>query len=370
MPQGIRSILGKRSRVTKPSQPKPTSSPSKSASASSPRKAARKPREVPEELFPDKLDDEGLATLLTTELTLRDAVQAMRYIRSHMFTPVPTSGFNSTRTAELLNYRLGVPPIVTTGHLNAILNSPTRVEKEVAELNRKGILRKVRVERRGGIGHALIESSDLEDMVWKTPSLSKDTQDSFIAFLTQNPVAQDLPQDALSAQELRELQSEGYIVTRMQARPGSTLHVRPEDRTTLTSIQRVSQAASGSVAAVGGSNAIHLSGGGGGSGSRGASTVRNDGMSYRIAIPGHGRYLKLAEAALDWLRDTLARTKWGEGPEGWLKERFEGGGLYGPRWKDFEGLEWDWLLGEAVGLGVIELFDTASVGRGIRASGS
>jgi hypothetical protein len=294
----------------------------------------------------------------------------MRYIRSHMFTSVPTSGFNSTRTAELLNYRLGVPPIVTTGHLNAILNSPTRVEKEVVELNRKGVLRKVRVERRGGIGHALIESSELERMVRETPSISKSAQDNFLGFLTANPVAQDLPKGTLSSQELRELQNEGFIVTRMQARPGSTLHVRPEDRTTLTSIQRVSQAASGTVAAVGGSNAIHLSGGGGGGGSTGPSSAPDDGMSYRLAIPGHGRYLKVAEAAVDWLRETLAKTKWGEGPEGWLKERFEGGGLYGPRWKEFWGLEWEWLLGEAVGLGVVELFDTSSVGRGVRASGS
>jgi hypothetical protein len=93
-------------------------------------------------------------------------------------------------------------------------------------------------------------------------------------------------------------------------------------------------------------------------------------MSYRLAIPGHGRYLKLAEAAVDWLREALAKTKWGEGPEAWLKERFEGGGLYGPRWKEFSGLQWEWVLGEAVGLGVVELFDTASVGRGVRASGS
>jgi hypothetical protein len=219
----------------------------------------------------------------------------------------------------------------------------------------------------------LIERSDLENMIRKATSLSPSARDTFLSFLAENPLAQDVPKGLLSVQELRELQQEGFITTRMHINLGSTLHIRPEDRTTLTSIQRVSQAASGSMAAIGGSNAIHMSGGGGGGGggsSRGSASVSDDGMSYRLAIPGHGRYLKLAEAAVDWLREALAKTKWGEGPEAWLKERFEGGGLYGPRWKEFSGLQWEWVLGEAVGLGVVELFDTASVGRGVRASGS
>jgi hypothetical protein len=243
------------------------------------------------------------------------------------------------------------------------------VEREVVELNGKGVLRKMRVARRGGIGHALIESSSLEAMVRDAPRLSVMTQNKFIAFLRDNPLAQTLPHDAFTLDETNELVRAGFLFSAMHARAGDTLHIRPEDRTTLMSIERVSQAASGTVSAVGGENAIHLSGGSGG-GSRARTLDREDSMTSRIAIPGHGRYLKLAEAAVDWLRETLAKTKWGEGPEGWLKERFEGGGLYGPRWKEFWGLEWDWLLGEAVGLGVVELFDTSSVGRGVRASGS
>lgn len=99
-----------------------------------------------------------------------------------------------------------------------------------------------------------------------------------------------------------------------------------------------------------------------------ASAAADD--CYRVAIPGHGRHLKLAEDALSWLRETLGRTRWGEGPEDWLRERFEGGGLHGPRWRDLHGLEWTWVLGEAVGLGVVEVFQTGAVGRGVRALGS
>ena len=100
----------------------------------------------------------GLAKLLEENLSLRDVVQAMRYIRSRMFSPVPSTGFNSTRTAEVLNYRATTAPLVTVGHLNAVLRSPGKVERELAELTLKGVVRKVRVERRGGMGEALIET--------------------------------------------------------------------------------------------------------------------------------------------------------------------------------------------------------------------
>lgn len=314
--------------------------------------------------FTEKLDDVGITRILSEELTLRDVVQAMRFIRSRMFTPVPNSGFTSTRTSELLNYRASVPPIVTTGHLNAVLDSPTRVEREIVELVSKGILRKFRVERRGGIGHALIEASDLETMV-KKANLSPETEKLFLRFLREDPSAQTVPKRLLSVSQADELVRAGFLISAMQARPESTLHVRPEDRTTLTSIQHVSQFASGTVSAVGGRNAIHLSGGGGGKG----RSDHQDAFGYRLAVPGHGRYLKLAEEAVDWLREALAKTKWGEGPEVWLRERFTGGELYGTRWKDFWGVEWEWLLGEAVGLGIVEAFDTSSVGKGIRATG-
>jgi hypothetical protein len=335
---------------------------------------------------------------MSQELTLRDVVQAMRYVRLRMFTSVPTSGFNSTRTTELLNYRTSMPPIVTIGHLHAILRSPAKVERELAELQSQGTIRKMRVERRGGQGEAVIESSELESMLSKA-GISSATRANFTRFLTDHPSAQTLEPGALTDTEADELVRTGFLTSSMQYAPGSTLHVRPEERTTLTSIEHVSRHASGSVSAVGGRNAIHLAGGGSGSlslrhqnssfsnnsspsapGTPGAGVTStpprlphaqsssSDAM-LKLAIPGHGRYLKLASAAIDWLREALGRTKWGECPESWLKERFEGGGLYGPRWKEFSGLEWDWVIGEAVGLGVVELFETGSVGKGVRALG-
>lgn len=361
MPQSLRSILGKSNRVRKPSRPTPAR---QTTSSPSPRKA-RKPKDKDDEkdYFGDKLDDVGMAKLLAEELTLRDVVQAMRYIRSRMFTPVPSTGLHSTRTTEVLNYRALFPPLVTVGHLTAVLHSPTKVEREVVELLSKGVVRKVRVERRGGIGEALIESSDLEQMITKT-KLSDDTSAQFKAFLQENPTAQTLPGGVLADRQTDELIRAGFLTSSTAAVPGSTLHIRPEDRTTLTSIHHVARFASGSVSAVGGRNAVHLAGGSGGSVSSSSAAA---GPDLRLAVPGHGRYLKLAEGAVDWTREALGRTKWGEGPEGWLRERFEGGGLYGTRWKEFWGVEWEWVIGEAVGIGAVELFETGSVGRGVRA---
>ncbi len=38
------------------------------------------------------------------------------------------------------------------------------------------------------------------------------------------------------------------------------------------------------------------------------------------------------------------------------------------KWKEFYGLEFEWVLAECVGAGVVECFDTGSVGWGIRAT--
>lgn len=393
MPQSLRSILGTSNRVRKPAHNPPPSLLHRQTSSRSPQKKAGKRTKKDgdnerrdTEIFEKKLEDLGVARLLAQELTLRDVVQAMRYIRSKMFTPVPSSGFNSTRTSELLHYRASMPPIVTMGHLHAILSSPAKVERELVELQTNGVLRKMRIERRGGQGEALIESSDLDAMLEKV-GISMETRARYRAFMKENPAALTLSPRSLTEGQVDELIRAGFLTSSAQYAAGSTLHMRPEERTTLASIDSVSRQASGSVSAVGGRNAIHLAGGGSGglglhheppspSSTSPSSTLAlthlssSSSSSLRLAIPGHGRYLKLATAAMDWLKAALGRTKWGECPESWLQERFEGGGLYeGPRWKEFWGLEWEWVVGEAVGLGVVELFDTGSVGKGVRALG-
>ncbi len=210
MPQSLRSILGSSNRIRKPSRPTTpgrasgstgaTSSPSPRKRQSKKKAAAGDDEDAP---FQERLADVGIAKLLAEELTLRDVVQAMRYIRNHMFTPVPATGLKSTRVAEILNYRATLPPIVTPGHLNAVLNSPTKVEREIVELLNKGVLRKARVERRGVAGEALIEMQGLEDMLRRSSSsVQEATRTAFLAFLKTNPTAQALSRETLIDEQI------------------------------------------------------------------------------------------------------------------------------------------------------------------------
>ncbi|KAF4581102.1 hypothetical protein GQ602_007239 [Ophiocordyceps camponoti-floridani] len=347
----MRSILGKSNRV---------------------RKASRKDRRQPEQHetpFQDRLADLGVARLLADELTLRDVVQAMRYIRTSMFSPMPEKGLYSTRVAEVLNYRAAMPAVVTLSHLHAVLPSPTRTERELAELIDKGVIRKLRVERRGGMGEAVVEAAELEAMIRRSDA-SSEAAEALVVYLRRNPTSQTLSEGVLSSDHADELLRAGFLTSWTRTTPGgdSRLDARPEDRTTLTSVERVSRFASGSVSAVGGQQAVHLAGGGADTGSGGsrpergvrrpASFTAGTGAVPEAGLGGGG--LGSRDAGEDAL---------GEGPESWLRDRFEAGGLTGMRWKEFRGLGWEWTIGLAVGLGVVEMFETGAVGRGVRALG-
>ncbi|KAG6057349.1 hypothetical protein E4U17_001426 [Claviceps sp. LM77 group G4] len=435
MPQPLRSILGYRIAKPRP-QPSPKKSRPKATTTTTTTTAKRRLPSRKALLFPDQFPDLGDLPILTPHeaLSLRDVVQTMRYIRSRMFTAVPSRGFTSARTAELLNYRAGMPRLITMGHIHAVLggSSPSRVEREVAELVSKGLLRRVRVERRGPLGEALIEMEDLRVLLGRMEDegqLGGRTREAFWRFLRRRPTVlvvgvgdiregskgrllggeeeeedddddeaeagggEDRDGDGngngngngffLTPSQVDELVRAGFLTSCATAAPANdALHLRPEDRTTLTSIAHVSRFASGTVSAVGGRNALHLAGGGGGVTARKHHAANNHTVSsFQIAVPGHGRYLKLADAAVRWVQDALSATTWGQGPEAWLRERFEASqtpciygadnkNLYGPRWKEFWGVEWEWVLGEAVGLGIVDLFDTGSVGRGVRMRGA
>ncbi|TQN66967.1 hypothetical protein CSHISOI_05469, partial [Colletotrichum shisoi] len=268
----LRSILGG-GRVKKPtSKPKASAPPRKSDGTSSPRpgsSAKRKP--VPaganvddnddDDFFHDRLDDVGLVAALATDMSLRDVVQAIKYTRGRMFGPVPTeaAGMRSTRIAEVLNYRKAMPGIVTISHLHALLASPTAVEREVAELQCGGAVRKIYVQRRGGLGEALIQTSELEEMVAQSIGLDEEAKTAFLKFLREHPLAQTMPRSASGHKQADALVRAGFLTASTHPQhvntPLMNLHLRPEDRGSLTSIEAVSRAASGSFDAVGGQGA-------------------------------------------------------------------------------------------------------------------
>ena len=133
-------------------------------------------------MFNERLDDNGVIASLATDLNFRDVPQFIQYIQTRMFGDIPerAPGMNSTRIAEILNYRAALPPIVTLAHVHALSNSPTKTEREIAELAQAGIIRKVAVPNRGvgaaAVGDGLVLVSEWEKLVQSHSDLGEEVK--------------------------------------------------------------------------------------------------------------------------------------------------------------------------------------------------
>jgi len=323
---------------------------------------------------------------LATDLTLRDVPQAIVYIRFKMWSPIPEerSGMNGGRIAEVLSFRDSMPPIVTVSHVMALLNSPTSVEREMAELVRKGAIRKVSVAGRGNLSETLILVRDLETMIMNSSLLEAGLKEKFIAYLRENTNVLKVSRGQFVPPDTKALIHAGFLTTSTPSWTTTEVFSKPGDgmRGTLTSIQSISRAASGSMAAVGGEGALHAAGGTGG----GARSIIGTG-DLSLSIPMTGQFLKLLAAAQTHLLSLLTKSKFKEMPESMLKQKWDGGvaaddaGAHARRmrgewagilpgrtkkWKTFWGMGFEWVLEECVGAGMMEVFETGSVGRGVR----
>ncbi|KAI3329812.1 serine-threonine protein kinase 19-domain-containing protein [Ustulina deusta] len=416
----LRSILGGSGRVKKKSSStlssrpsakrSPPASPSPSWTSSLPRRkpgvgartsSKNKNTRGDDDFFEDdKLDDFGLVTALATDLSLRDTPQAIRYIQTRMFAPVPdtAAGMTSTRISEVLNYRRSLPPLISIAHVQALLSSPSAVEREVAELARRGFLRRIVVPRRGPVGEFIVLASDYETSLRETTGLGENARENLLKYLASNPDSQVLGRGALNPSDIKELMGAGFLtahhsggVVSYQTMSGTMRsYARPEDKITLTSLEIVSRQAAGSLGTVGGQGALHNAGGSGGGSLSVMAPTSSPATEYRLAAPGAGAFLKLVSTALDHLVSLLGKSKFREAPESVLRERWDGGiakieearhaaakkarGEFAGvlpgqtrKWRQFYGLTFDWVLQEAVGAGLVEVFETRSVGRGVRA---
>ncbi|KAM7207702.1 Serine-threonine protein kinase 19 domain containing protein [Naviculisporaceae sp. PSN 640] len=336
---------------------------------------------------------------------LDDISQAQRYTLTRMFDPVPDrgSGMNSTKIANVLNTRKALPPVNSTAHIQSLLIT----EKEMAEAVRNGVIRRVILPERKSLsgkggkitGDLVILVKDLEVMVRNYHGragelLTENTKEKFINWLRSNPSAQRLSMldSDFTREELDALIRAGFL-TAVNENLGrlTGVYARPEDRSSMLSLEVVSQAAAGSIAAVGGDNALHSAGGTGGarSGSGGSIVGGSATMgTFSVAVPGAGVFLKLVAAALERIEELLERAQDREMPADDLREKWDGGvagdrsaaalakkargefvGILPGRtkkWKEFHGLAFDWILQEAVGVGLVEVFETGSVGLGVR----
>ncbi|KAL8713519.1 MAG: hypothetical protein Q9220_002381 [cf. Caloplaca sp. 1 TL-2023] len=378
--------------------------PSLRRSASSPfanfreRKPVQRSRTKPEstasdddDLFHERLEDHGLVTILASDVPLRDVVQMLQYAKTNMFEPVPErGGFNSTRIAEMLNIRRSLPTVTTNAHVHALSPSPTVTEREISELMKANVLRKVVIPGRGTggstVGEGLVLLTDLEEMLGR----AEGTDNS----LKAQPSATVISCSAFSSAEVSSLKRAGFLTS-------STDRLNSESRIsgpshaaigTPTSISYASRAASGSLAATGGEGAVIEAGGSlglrrGSSLSTAASDLSFSASEYQLALPNAGPYLRLLMEARSYLISFIHKSKFREIPLYLLRERWDGGissddsasqqkkyrgefaGVLPARtkkWRQFWGLKFDWVLAECVGAGLAELFETGSVGKAVR----
>ncbi len=285
------------------------------------------------------------------------------------------------------------------------MSSPTAAEREMAALVQTGTARRIVLPtrqagkygdvRRDGTGELLVLSGEYAELVRGSSGLDDATKEAFLSWLGRNPAAQSIPAvvEGLTSQRVDGLVRAGFLTAVNESAGRQTgVYARPSERYAMISLESVAKAAAGSLAAVGGEGAVHAAGG---TGARSASSATLSGQSVvspggmSIAVPGSGSYLKLVTGALQHLADLLERTQYREMPESDLREKWDGGIADGEvakakkargefsgvlpgrtkKWKDFNGLAFGWILQEAVGVGLVEVFETRSVGRGVRLVG-
>ncbi|KAL9576257.1 MAG: hypothetical protein Q9203_007777, partial [Teloschistes exilis] len=299
------------SRITK----RTSKPPSSRRSATSPfasfnqRKPVQRSKSKPEssqlddeDLFDERLNDLGLVTSLATDHSFSNVVEIVEYATSHIFDPLPErGGFNGVRIAEILNFRQSLPKLVTVAHVHALSKSPTATEKEISDLIKANILRKISIPGRGTggstIGEALILLKDLEEMLQRAEAISDALKQKFMTYLRTHPCTSPISPISFSLSDLHSLKRAGFLTLASQSFT-STPHSSTIPPTPSTSIPTISRAASGSLAAVGGSGAVIEAGG--------SLSLRRESSSdasaasttdLQLSLPNTGPYLRLLSTA-------------------------------------------------------------------------
>jgi hypothetical protein len=388
------------SRVQKSTLKRSSSSPFSSSKRKKPSAAAtsaKRTQSAPEEdeSFNIRLEDEGLIASLASDLNLSDVAQQIRWVAEHQWSAIPESGagMNSTRIAELLNFRRRLPPLVSVHHIYALSKYPTSTEREIGMLVNAGIVRRVTLPPReiGGSspGEALVLVDEWERRIRERTDIEEEPKVKYVAVLRDPSTEVDFTQ-----QEIAALVHAGFLIGSARSQTQADRYLRP-GKSTLGNLQAVSAAgsqhASGSIAAVADASKHHIAGGFGFNqriSSSGALLFSHD-RSYNLTLPNIGSYLKLLHEARSHLLNLLIKgNRYREMPRDLLKERWDGGvvgndeatkaqrlrgewiGVVPGRtrkWKQFCGLEFQWVLEECLGAGLVECFKTGSVGMGVRA---
>ncbi|KAF2159056.1 hypothetical protein M409DRAFT_71300 [Zasmidium cellare ATCC 36951] len=346
----------------------------------------------------ERLDDIASIPSLANSETPRNVGGLIRYIQDNAFEDIPerAAGMNSEQISGTLRFRARLPPVVSVAHLHALSASSTDTERELSRLTAMGKVRKVSVPGRGKGGSSVGEVVVLTDD-WKRRAreggVEEEVANKYTALMNQYPGTATVSISSLSDSEVRTLVAAGFFTnpTALSSSVGD-LFARPTGVGSGDISKAGYSAATGTLAAVGGYGAIQHSGGGGSmlatKDTRPSNLKRQPEMTF--SLPNMGPYLKLLTEArlhlLGLLKQLSPRYK--EATKAVLQEKWNGnvptdsisqqkrargewsGVLSGKtkRWRDFHGLTFEWVLAECVGSGLVELFDTGSVGIGVRAT--
>ncbi|KAL4919531.1 serine-threonine protein kinase 19-domain-containing protein [Aspergillus aurantiobrunneus] len=304
-----------------------------------------------------------------------NVIAALQHIRDNMFEELPArAGMNSTRIAQVLNFRRSLPPLVSVAHVHTILDAPTQVEREIMELATAGRIRRLIVPGRGndaaGLGDCLVLAEDWEKLV-RGSVLNAALKEKFLAVLGSIGNTCAVPGTAFSGAEYTALVRAGFIVSSSSLAKGTS---------SVPSLPNL-PIATPTVAASRGGSATPTTD------AEPASRPHFHTATLFLSLPNTGPYLKLLGTGRDHLIALLKKSKSGEAPLYLLRDRWDGavesdrsfsvakrargefaGILPGKtkKWKDLYGMSFRWVLEEAIGAGLVEIFDTGSVGPGVR----
>ena len=299
------------------------------------------------------------------------------------------------RISEVLRFRAALPRIVSLAHLLALSGSRTATERELARMVAGGAVRKVVVPGRGKgggvVGEGVVLAEDWKRSVREEQGLEEGVKEKYVALLDAWPVSATAPVTSFEDDEVRQLVQAGYFTSPSALASGASALFAPAGSSYLSHLSASgSKAATGSLAAVGGLGAVHESGGSGSMLATSATRTKLPSSSQQMtfSLPATGAYLKLLISARNHLTILLKQIspRYKEATRDLLEEKWDGNvpndatsrakrarGEWADvlpgktrKWREFCGLRFEWVLAEAVGSGVVEVFETGSVGLGVR----
>lgn len=330
--------------------------------------------------------DASESPALFTLALSKDVMAAIEHATQSMFCAIPQrAGMQSTRIAQLLNFQKSLPPVVSPAHVHALISSPSKAEREIAALLAAGKIRKIKLTGRGsdisGLSEVIFSMRSFEDSLTNS-GLPTALVEDFLELLRKAPRATSVSANLLHSEQITALAKAGYLVSSSLSRENVSL-----SGSSLVAMPSISRAASGSIAAVGGEAAFEQLGGVGSARRSSAPATSQTGHDMYLSLPNVGTYVRLLKGGRTHLLELLEKSQQHEAPLYLLKERWDGavdsenrssiakrirGEFSGimpaktKKWKHLSGMNFDWVLEECLGAGIVETFETHSVGPGVR----